>query len=230
MYAIHNRGWVGVGLSMYTKIGSPDPLSELAATEACTGYCRTNAPVTLFLYTVHALWVLVRAALPRKFKEYSSLCIWRNKKSISVPLTGLDLLHKARYSVICQNVFVFISLFVFIKNTGGTVWMYKITVAVVVQQIKFFKFSINSFLTFSDFCHLLITFANSLDSDQARQNVGTDLDPTVTLWWYSWKIFCKIQLKKKPKHSTDDKNSMQNYPACKEINLIVKSYWCVNNT
>ena len=28
-----------------------------------------------------------------------------------------------------------------------------------------------------DFCHLLITFANSLDPDQARQNVGPDLDP-----------------------------------------------------
>ena len=28
-----------------------------------------------------------------------------------------------------------------------------------------------------DFCHLLITFANSLNPDQARQNVGPDLDP-----------------------------------------------------
>ena len=28
-----------------------------------------------------------------------------------------------------------------------------------------------------DFCCLLITFANSLDPDQARQNVGPDLDP-----------------------------------------------------
>ena len=27
-------------------------------------------------------------------------------------------------------------------------------------------------------CHLLITFANSLDQDQARQNVGPDLDPS----------------------------------------------------
>ena len=27
------------------------------------------------------------------------------------------------------------------------------------------------------FCHLLMTFANSLDPDQARQNVGPDLDP-----------------------------------------------------
>ena len=31
--------------------------------------------------------------------------------------------------------------------------------------------------TSGDFCHLLITFANSLDPDQAIQNVGPDLDP-----------------------------------------------------
>ena len=30
--------------------------------------------------------------------------------------------------------------------------------------------------TYSDFCRLLITFANSLDPDQAQQNVGPDLD------------------------------------------------------
>ena len=70
---------------MYTKIGSPDPLSGLAATEACTGYCRTNAPVTLFLYTVHALWVLVTAAWPRKFKEYSS-CIYEETRKASLYL------------------------------------------------------------------------------------------------------------------------------------------------
>ena len=35
----------------------------------------------------------------------------------------------------------------------------------------------NSLPTSGDFCHLLITFANSLDPDQARQNVGPDLDP-----------------------------------------------------
>ena len=34
------------------------------------------------------------------------------------------------------------------------------------RQIMF-----NSFPTIGDFCHLLITFANSLDPDQARQNV-----------------------------------------------------------
>ena len=29
----------------------------------------------------------------------------------------------------------------------------------------------------SDFCRLLLTFANSLDPDQDRQNVGPDLNP-----------------------------------------------------
>ena len=36
---------------------------------------------------------------------------------------------------------------------------------------------INSFHASGDLCRLLITFANSLDPDQARQNVGPDLDP-----------------------------------------------------
>ena len=36
---------------------------------------------------------------------------------------------------------------------------------------------VNSFLARGVFCHLIITFANSLDPDQDRQNVGPDLDP-----------------------------------------------------
>ena len=35
----------------------------------------------------------------------------------------------------------------------------------------------NSLPASSDFCHLLITSANSLDPDQARQNGRPDLDP-----------------------------------------------------
>ena len=34
----------------------------------------------------------------------------------------------------------------------------------------------SSFLASSDFCHLPIAFANSLDPDQDRQNVHPDLD------------------------------------------------------
>ena len=36
---------------------------------------------------------------------------------------------------------------------------------------------VNSFLASGDFCCPLITFANSLDPDQDRQDVAPDLDP-----------------------------------------------------
>ena len=39
--------------------------------------------------------------------------------------------------------------------------------------------SVNSVLASGDFCRLLITFANNLDPDQDRQNVGPDLNPNV---------------------------------------------------
>ena len=39
--------------------------------------------------------------------------------------------------------------------------------------LSFFK----SFPASCDICRLLITFANSLEPDQAQQNVGPDLDP-----------------------------------------------------
>ena len=34
-----------------------------------------------------------------------------------------------------------------------------------------------SFLAWGDFCHLLITFANSLNPDQGQHNVDPGLDP-----------------------------------------------------
>ena len=55
----------------------------------------------------------------------------------------------------------------------------------------------------SDFCHLPITLANSLDSD--RQNAGPNLDPnSLTL--------CVPE-------------SMKNYPACKKINETAPLEW-----
>ena len=38
---------------------------------------------------------------------------------------------------------------------------------------------LNYFLASSDFCHLLVTSANSLDPDQDRQNVSPDLDSNI---------------------------------------------------
>ena len=46
------------------------------------------------------------------------------------------------------------------------------------QKVVSRSFSVfNSLPASGNFCHLLITFANSFDPDQTRQNVGPDLDP-----------------------------------------------------
>ena len=69
--------------------------------------------------------------------------------------------------------------------------------------------------TNDDFCHLLITFANSLEPDQAWQNVGPDLDPNcLTSWWYSLNKF----LKKKNQQKT---KSMQKWPSMQRVKAAV---------
>ena len=82
---------------------------------------------------------------------------------------------------------------------------------------------VNSFPDSGHFCCLLITFANNLDSNQAGQNVGPDLDPNcLTLWWYSWKIFLK-KVNFKNNKSTDNKKAhVQNYTACRELTMLEK--------
>ena len=46
-----------------------------------------------------------------------------------------------------------------------------------ITQITEWKIPFNSFLSSGDFSRLLITFANSLEPNQVRQNIGPDLDP-----------------------------------------------------
>ena len=59
------------------------------------------------------------------------------------------------------------------------------------------------------FCHLLKTFANSLDQDQDQQNVGPDLDPNCLTLLVFNKFFKKVDLKKKISRQN---KSIQNYP------------------
>ena len=67
-------------------------------------------------------------------------------------------------------------------------------------------------------CHLLITLANSLDPDQARQNVGPDLDPNcLTLMVFLKEFFETVDFEKKISRR---QKSMQNYPACKRLMLL----------
>ena len=46
----------------------------------------------------------------------------------------------------------------------------------IILQLHYISVS-KSFLASGDFYRLLIAFANRLDTDQDRQNVGPDLDP-----------------------------------------------------
>ena len=82
----------------------------------------------------------------------------------------------------------------------------------------------NASLTLCQFC-LLITIANILDPDQARQIVG--LDPGTKLF-DTLIVFLKVYFEKAnfEKNQQTTKN-MQNYPACKELtHCMVGNFSC----
>ena len=83
--------------------------------------------------------------------------------------------------------------------------------------------SIKSFLESIEFCRLQIFFANSLEPDQAQQNVGPDQDQNcLTTWWYSWKNFSrKLVLKKNSRQQKIIKNYLS---ACKELGISLKNF------
>ena len=82
------------------------------------------------------------------------------------------------------------------------------------------NFMLNSFLASDSFHRLLITFANSLDPDQDRQNVGLDLDPNcLTLKeFFSKKFILKKVSRSQQKH--------KKYPACNELKVCLHHIWC----
>ena len=62
---------------------------------------------------------------------------------------------------------------------------YIISADIKIKQLLYsnLQIDISSFLVSIHFRHQLITFANNLDPDQARQNVGPDLDPNWLILW-----------------------------------------------
>ena len=74
------------------------------------------------------------------------------------------------------------------------------------------RYPLKSRLDIGKFCHLMIIFANSLDPDQDRQNVGPDLDPnclTLRLMVFMKEFFCeKVSFEKKS--ADNNKFSMKN--------------------
>ena len=74
-------------------------------------------------------------------------------------------------------------------------------------------YMLDSFPVSGYFCLLLTTFANSLDPDLARQNVGPDLDPNrLTLWWYSQKKFLKRLILTKNQPMTTKRMQIVKHP------------------
>ena len=67
-------------------------------------------------------------------------------------------------------------------------------------------------------CRLLITFANSLDPDQVRQNVGPDLDPNCsdTLMVFQKEYFEKVDFEKKNQQTTKKYAKYTVGKACKK--------------
>ena len=69
------------------------------------------------------------------------------------------------------------------------IW-YRPALEIIVLVTYMYLLSHNSFLASSNFCRLLIIFANSLNPDQDQQNVGPDLDPIfLTLIVFLKEIF-----------------------------------------
>ena len=72
---------------------------------------------------------------------------------------------------------------------------------------------------------LNVIFANSLDPDQARQNVGPDLDPNcLTLRWYSLKIYLTNNFRKK---CTDDKKHAK-LPSIQRVKGTYSFLFCIS--
>ena len=95
--------------------------------------------------------------------------------------TKVWTVQRSRFSQKCIHNFLIFLFF----HENGMLW-----VLAWIQEHVFI--ALNSFPASGELYHLLKTFANSLDPDQAWQNVGPDLDPNcLTLWWYFWKFFLK---------------------------------------
>ena len=69
---------------------------------------------------------------------------------------------------------------------------------------------------------LLLTFANSLDPDQAQHNIQSNLEQ---------KMFdTQMGFFLNKKRLEDDNNKMKNYPACKELTYLLERASLITNS
>ena len=70
-------------------------------------------------------------------------------------------------------------------------------------------------------CRLLLTFANSLDPDQAQHNYQSNLEQKMS---DTQMVFFFL----KKKISEDNNNKMKNYRACKELTYLGQNFLLVD--
>ena len=72
---------------------------------------------------------------------------------------------------------------------------------------------VNSNLAGEDFCRLLISIANTMDRDQAQQNLGSDLDPNhLTLMVFPKVFFLKMLILEKNQQTTQKQEQLSILP------------------
>ena len=135
------------------------------------------------------------------FTSYNVHTLW----DILIILFSLYQVRYARKFVLCKNgCSPLLTVLSFLPSIFG--WSCKITLAYYLSYLNtkvlkelILKKSANDNVSMKSYpackelnlvLSQLLTFANSLDPDQARQNIGPDLDRNcLTLRWYSWKNF-----------------------------------------
>ena len=81
----------------------------------------------------------------------------------------------------CQYFLTHQFVFLLLKRIDSFRWFFKVpTTYVLVEKYEKNTFQLCTLTLFSasgEFCRLSMTFANSLNPDQARRNVGPEMDP-----------------------------------------------------
>ena len=104
-----------------------------------------------------------------------------------------NIKYKISWDLVTRETFVFwcVSLSICHNPCWCNIATKHFETDIFFEASEIMQFELSSLPAIDDFCHLLITQANSLNPDQARHNVGPDLDSKGLTLWYSLllKIF-----------------------------------------
>ena len=160
---------------------------------------------------------------------YNITRLYRWKCSLCTTIIG-NIFNRIKteivFSYLCHR-------FVFAKESSLLSWhqlsSLKSTLLFAIYEIRWYIFKAKKIIIIlfhagGDICRLSFTFANSLEPDQARQKIGSSLNPNCLAFWYLFETvrhfdnycFRKIFYLKKVSRRHEILPSMKYYQACKE--------------